>query len=121
MVVSLKSSRDEITRDARLVVDSVPGLIALLAPDGDVLFVSRRILEYTGRTLEELKHRSTGDSVHPDDLPQVIRVSRNPSPQAAHTRSRSGSGGRTASIVGFSTVGFRSATRPGRSSVGTCC
>jgi len=74
VVVSLESSADEITRDARLVVDSIPGLVALLAPDGDILFVNRRILEYTGRTLEELKQWSTGDSVHPDDLPQVIRI-----------------------------------------------
>ena len=74
MVVSLESSADEITRDARLVVDSIPGLVALLAPDDDILFVNRRILEYTGGTLEELKQWSTGDSVHPDDLPQVIRI-----------------------------------------------
>lgn len=60
MVVSLESSADEITRDARLVVDSIPGLVALLAPDDDILFVNRRILEYTGGTLEELKQWSTG-------------------------------------------------------------
>src|SRR6185295_14668937 len=31
-----------------------------------------QVLEYFGRTLEELKRRGTTDAVHPDDLPRVI-------------------------------------------------
>ena len=58
----------------RVVVDSIPGQVALLKVNGEVDFVNRAIVEYTGRTLEELKQWGTTDIVHPDDLPQVAEV-----------------------------------------------
>jgi PAS domain S-box-containing protein len=64
----------ESERNSRLVVDSIPGLVALLTSDGDLQFVNRQILEYTGRTVEELKQWGTNDTVHPEDLPHVIQV-----------------------------------------------
>jgi PAS domain S-box-containing protein len=64
----------ESERDSRLIVDNIPGLVALLTADGDLQFVNRQILEYTGRTLEELKHWGTNDTVHSEDLPHVIEV-----------------------------------------------
>jgi len=64
----------ESERNSRLVVDSIPGLVALLTPDGDVQFVNRQILEYTGRTLDELRKWGTSDTVHPEDLPHVVQV-----------------------------------------------
>ena len=64
----------ESERNSRLVVDNIPGLVALLTTDGDVQFVNRQILEYTGRTLEELKQWGTNDTVHAEDLPHVIQV-----------------------------------------------
>src|SRR5262249_11225341 len=38
---------------------------------GAVEYVNRQILDYFGRTLEELKQWGTMDAVHPDDLPRV--------------------------------------------------
>jgi PAS domain S-box-containing protein len=64
----------ESERKSRLVVDSIPGLVGLLTADGEVEFVNRYILEFTGRTLEELKQWGTSDIVHPDDLPRVAQV-----------------------------------------------
>ena len=64
----------ESERKSRLVVDSIPGLVALLTADGEVEFVNRQILEYTGRTLEELKQWGTSDTIHPEDLPRIIQV-----------------------------------------------
>ena len=64
----------ESERNSRLVVDGIPGLVALLTAEGEVHFVNRQILEYTGRTLEELKQWGTNDTVHPEDLPHVIQV-----------------------------------------------
>ncbi|HKW73304.1 MAG TPA: PAS domain-containing protein [Candidatus Dormibacteraeota bacterium] len=56
----------------RLIVDSVPGLVYTMTAAGEVELVNRQILEYFGRTLEELKGWTTTDAVHPDDLPRVI-------------------------------------------------
>src|SRR5262249_411135 len=49
--------------NSHLLMDSIPGLVALLTADGEVQFVNRQILEYTGRTLEELKQWGTKDTV----------------------------------------------------------
>ena len=56
----------------RLIVETIPGLIAVMTPEGAVEHVNGRVLEYFGRTLEELKHWGTTDAVHPGDLPRVV-------------------------------------------------
>jgi PAS domain S-box-containing protein len=55
-------------------VDSIPGLVALLTAGGEVEFANRQVLEYTGRTLEEMKQWGANDTVHPEDLPHVIQT-----------------------------------------------
>ena len=60
--------------EARLIVDNIPGLIALMSPTGDLEMGNRRLLEYFGQTLEELRSWGTNDTVHPEDLPHVIDV-----------------------------------------------
>src|SRR5262249_20210726 len=55
----------------RLIVDTLPGLIAIMTPRGEVEHVNRRVLDYFGRTIEELKPWGQGDAVHPDDRPRV--------------------------------------------------
>jgi len=62
----------ESERSVRLIVDGIAGLVAIMAPDGQVEYVNSQTLEYFGRTLEELKGWGTSDAVHPDDLPQVV-------------------------------------------------
>jgi PAS domain S-box-containing protein len=64
----------ESERRSRLIVDSIPGLFGLLTADGDLQFLNRQILDYTGMTLEELKRRGTSDTIHPEDLPHVRQV-----------------------------------------------
>src|SRR5918999_97920 len=64
----------EAERESRLIVDNIPGLVALLSATGDVEVVNRQLVEYFGQTLEELKHWGTNDTVHPDDLPRVVEV-----------------------------------------------
>ena len=56
----------------RRIVDTVPGFVCTLGAAGEVELLNRQILEYFGKTAEELKNWSTSDAVHPDDLPRVI-------------------------------------------------
>jgi PAS domain S-box-containing protein len=62
----------ESEQSLRLTVDSIPGQISVLTAGGEVELLNRQILEYHGKTFEELKGWTTSDAVHPDDLPQTI-------------------------------------------------
>jgi formate hydrogenlyase transcriptional activator len=52
----------------RLIVDSIPGQIAVMTAGGEVELVNRQILEYFGKTTEELQNWATNNSFHPDDI-----------------------------------------------------
>jgi formate hydrogenlyase transcriptional activator len=67
---ALSSSEESL----RLIVDTIPGLVCTMSAAGEVQMLSRRVLEYFGRTTGELMNWATGDAVHPDDLPRVIDV-----------------------------------------------
>jgi PAS domain S-box-containing protein len=56
----------------RLIVETIPGLVAVMTPSGEVEHVNRQVLEYFGRTLEHLKRWGSTDAVHPDDLPRAV-------------------------------------------------
>jgi PAS domain S-box-containing protein len=61
-------------RNLRSTIDGIPGLVGVLAPNGEVEAVNRQILEYCGRSLEELKNWGTNGTIHPDDLPHLTEV-----------------------------------------------
>ncbi len=56
----------------RRIVDTVPGFVCTLTAAGEVELVNRQVLEYFGKTTEELKNWGTSNVVHPEDLPRVI-------------------------------------------------
>jgi PAS domain S-box-containing protein len=56
----------------RLVVDGIAAQVAVNTPDGEVEFVNQRVLDYFGKTIEELKSWRTSDAIHPDDRSRVI-------------------------------------------------
>jgi PAS domain S-box-containing protein len=60
--------------NCRLIVDSIPGLVALLTPAGELELVNPQLLEYCGRTFEELRLWGTSDTVHAEDLPRVVQL-----------------------------------------------
>jgi formate hydrogenlyase transcriptional activator len=80
----------------RLIVDSIPGIVSTLNAAGEVEFVNRPALEYTGKTSEELKNWATSDLVHPDDLPLMLdawrRAMETGQPPDAEIRSRRADG-----------------------------
>ncbi|WGD53154.1 AAA family ATPase [Bradyrhizobium sp. CB1650] len=58
----------------RSAIDGIPGLVGVLAPNGEVEAVNRQILEYCGQSLQELRNWGTNGTVHPEDLPHVAEV-----------------------------------------------
>jgi len=72
-IVRAQEALLESERNTRLIVDSIPGLVGILDANGDIEAVNRQILQYYGKTLEELR-KHWPDLVHPPDLPRVIEV-----------------------------------------------
>ncbi|HEU5256294.1 MAG TPA: PAS domain-containing protein, partial [Vicinamibacterales bacterium] len=64
----------ESERESRLIVDSIPGLVAVLTPPGDVAAVNERLVEYCGRSREDLQHWATNDILHLDDRSRVVQL-----------------------------------------------
>jgi PAS domain S-box-containing protein len=56
----------------RLAVESIPGLVCIMNAKGEIEVVNGQVLNYFGKTLEEVKSWGTTDAVHPDDLPRVL-------------------------------------------------
>jgi PAS domain S-box-containing protein len=56
----------------RLLVDTIPGFVCILTRDGAVDQVNRQVLDYFGRTVEELQRWGTTDAVHPADLAATV-------------------------------------------------
>jgi PAS domain S-box-containing protein len=69
---SLRSSEQNFRR----IVNSIPGCVCALTASGEIEFVNNQVLEYFGKTLDELKNWAVSDTVHPDDLPEVIATLR---------------------------------------------
>jgi PAS domain S-box-containing protein len=60
-------------QDLRLIIDSIPGFVATLSAAGEIELLNRQVLEYFGKTAEEIKNWATSDGiVHPDDVPGLM-------------------------------------------------
>ena len=57
----------------RQILDSIPGLVCTMDPTGEIQHLNRPLLDYFGKTPEELTGWQMTDAVHPDDLPEVIK------------------------------------------------
>jgi PAS domain S-box-containing protein len=64
----------EAERNLRQIVDSIPGFVCALSPNGEIELVNRRLLDYYGRTIEEMKGWATNDSIHPDDRSRSVAI-----------------------------------------------
>jgi PAS domain S-box-containing protein len=58
----------------RSAIDGIAGLVAIMAPNGELEAVNRQLIEYFGRSREELTTWETSDAVHPEDLPRILEL-----------------------------------------------
>ena len=74
-----KSAEDRIRQDEmefRQIVEAIPHLILVLSPDGQTRYANKMVLDYTGRTLEEVQAGNFRErTFHPDDV-AVLREQR---------------------------------------------
>jgi PAS domain S-box-containing protein len=70
----------EVSRDSegqmRKILDTVPSFTYSTHPDGNVEFVNKGWLEYTGLSLEQAKGLGWSDTIHPEDLPKLQKAQR---------------------------------------------
>ena len=55
-----------------LIVDGIAGLVVIVTAAGEIEFANHQVLEYFGKTTEQLKEWPASEAVHPDDLPELI-------------------------------------------------
>ena len=58
--------------DLRLVIDTIPGLVWSSLPDGNIEYLNKRWLDFTGLTLAQASGWGWQSAVHPDDLPDLV-------------------------------------------------
>lgn len=59
-------------QDLALIVETIPALVWCAAPDGELTYVNRRILDYTGTTLGSLAQSGWLNFLHPEDREPTI-------------------------------------------------
>jgi PAS domain S-box-containing protein len=64
----IRGSRQANEVTLRQIVDRISAPLAVMTPGGALEIINRPILEYFGKTAEELKEWTSTDAVHPDDL-----------------------------------------------------
>jgi PAS domain S-box-containing protein len=58
-------------RDLSLIIETIPGLVWCATPDGRLDYLNRRILDYTGTTLDAFTQGGWTDVLHPGDVEAV--------------------------------------------------
>ncbi len=64
----------ESATQLRLVVNTIPGLVAIFDADGVAEDINAPFLEYLGQTLEEFRNWATNGTVHPDDVAHHVAL-----------------------------------------------
>src|SRR5271167_684267 len=55
-------------QELRLLVEGIPALVWRAAPEGNIDYVNKRVLEYFGAPLDEIIGWGWMEKVHPDDV-----------------------------------------------------
>jgi len=59
-------------RELGLIIETIPALVWSAAPGGELTYVNRRVLEYTGATLETLAKDGWTNFIYPDDFEPTV-------------------------------------------------
>ena len=65
---------NDARREIASLLDAIPGLAAILTPDGEVDAVNNELIAYCGQPLEAMKQWGHNGTVHAEDLPRVATV-----------------------------------------------
>jgi PAS domain S-box-containing protein len=60
--------------ESRLIVNSIPAGVTVFTPDGKVELINNQILNYLGRTQDDLARQGILESIHPDDRSRFIEA-----------------------------------------------
>ncbi len=60
------------TEELSLIVETIPGLVWCAAPDGELNYLNRRILDYTGTSFDAWAHLGWTNFLHPDDVEPTV-------------------------------------------------
>jgi PAS domain S-box-containing protein len=73
-VARLREALRESERGSRSLLDTIPGLVAMLTPAGEVDAVNNELVEYCGQPLAAMRQWGTNGTVHSDDLPHIVPI-----------------------------------------------
>ena len=69
------AERSRVVEDLRKIIDSIPGFVCAMSPQGEVELLNSQLLAYFGKTFAELKQGwATNDSIHPDDRARSFAI-----------------------------------------------
>ncbi|WP_035353320.1 PAS domain-containing protein [Edaphobacter aggregans] len=55
-----------------LLTETLPALLWKAAPDGKIIYINKKAMDFAGRTLDELQQKGWFDLVHPEDRDEVL-------------------------------------------------
>ena len=60
------------TEELSLIIETIPGLVWCAAPDGELNYLNRRILDYTGTSPDTFAQLGWTSFLHPDDIEPTV-------------------------------------------------
>jgi PAS domain S-box-containing protein len=72
--ISTDEARTSRKHELLLLVETIPTLLWRAAPDGNIDYVNKRVLEYLGAPLDEIIGWGWMEKIHPDDVAFKVRT-----------------------------------------------
>ncbi|MFZ0453749.1 MAG: PAS domain-containing protein [Ignavibacteriaceae bacterium] len=66
----------DLPEEVKKIIDTIPGFVWSARPDGSIVYLNQRGLEFTGMSLDELSNRDWRESgiLHPDDVQNIFET-----------------------------------------------